>query len=261
MAVRSAREQSGAGLVTFNLDLWQWILAAVGAAMVGLAKTGIAGLGVLSVAIFATILPARESVGILLVVLIFADFVAVGVYRRDASWSHLFRLFPWAAAGVLVGAAAFGGMNDALVRSVIGAILVALVILQLLRRSNAHLPLEENPNRWLVAITGLAAGFTTMVANAAGPLMVLYLLAMRLPKFTFVGTSAWFFLVLNLFKVPFSVSLGLINPGSFGFSLKLVPFALAGALSGRWMITRMNQRLFEGIALLLTLVAGVRMLF
>lgn len=246
--------------MNIDLGLWQWLLAGVGALMVGLAKTGIAGLGVLSVAIFATVLPARESVGILLVILVFTDFVAVGVYRRDASWPHLLRLFPWAGAGVVLGAIAFGGMDDALIRNMIGGILVGLVILQALRRRNDELPLQENPSRWLVALTGLAAGFTTMVANAAGPLMVLYLLAMRLPKFTFVGTAAWFFLVLNLFKIPFSVALGLIDPTSLGFSLRLVPFALLGALVGRRMITGMNQRMFEGIALLLTLVAGVRML-
>ena len=243
-----------------TLDVWQWVAAAVGAVLVGLAKTGIAGLGVLSVAIFATILPARESVGVLLVILIFTDFVAVGVYRRDASWTHLWKLVPWAGAGVVIGAVAFGWMNDALVRMVIGGILVALVVLQLLRRNRSDLPLEENPNPWLVAGAGLLAGFTTMVANAAGPLMVLYLLAMRLPKFTFVGTAAWFFLVLNLFKVPFSLALGLINFSSLGFSLALVPFAVAGALSGRRLITHMNQRVFEGVALVLTLVAGVRML-
>lgn len=246
--------------MSVELELWQWVLAGVGAVLVGLAKTGIAGLGVLSVAIFATVLPARESVGILLVILIFADFVAVGVYRRDASWPHLLKLFPWAGAGVVIGAVAFGSMNDAVVRMVIGGILVGLVALQMLRRRQDELPQEDNPRRWLVILTGLAAGFTTMVANAAGPLMILYLLAMRLPKFTFVGTAAWFFLVLNLFKVPFSVGLGLIDPASLSFSLKLVPFAVLGALTGRRLITHMNQRMFEAIALLLTFAAGVRML-
>ena len=245
----------------FDLDPLQWVLAGFGAALVGLAKTGIAGLGVLAVAIFASILPARESVGILLVILIFTDFVAVTIYRRDASWSHLARLFPWAAAGVVLGAAVFGLMNDRVVRTSIGVILVLLVALQLFRRREPDLPVEENPRPWLVAITGLTAGVTTMIANAAGPLMILYLLAMRLPKFTFVGTAAWFFLILNLFKVPFSMALGLITPGSFGFSLKLVPFAFLGAISGRWIISHMNQRAFEAVALFLTLVAGVRLLF
>ncbi|HEX6923930.1 MAG TPA: sulfite exporter TauE/SafE family protein [Longimicrobiaceae bacterium] len=246
--------------MSLQLDLWQWVLAAVGAALVGLAKTGIAGLGILSVAIYATVLPARESVGILLVILVLTDFVAVSVYRRDASWSHLARLFPWAGAGVLIGFVAFGSMNDELVRTVIGGILVALTALQLFQRREGHLPIEENPNRWLVALTGLGAGFTTMIANAAGPLMILYLLAMRLPKYTFVGTAAWFFLVLNLFKVPFSIGLGLIDFDSLGLSLRMAPFAIAGALSGRWVISHMNQRMFEAAALLLTLAAGLRML-
>lgn len=258
MAFRTSREQPGGCPV--SLELWQWIMAGLGAYMVGVAKTGIAGLGSLSVAIFATILPARESVGILLVILICADFVAVGVYRRDASWPHLARLFPWAGVGVLIGAIAFGWMNDTVVRTVIGGILVLLVFLQLFRKNREGEPIAENPNPWLVAIAGLAAGFTTMIANAAGPLMVLYLLAMRLPKFTFVGTAAWFFLVLNLFKVPFNIWLGLITPGSLAFSFKLVPFAILGALSGRWIITQMNQRLFEQVALGLTLIAGVRLL-
>jgi hypothetical protein len=100
-----------------------------------------------------------------------------------------------------------------------------------------------------------------MVANAAGPIMIMYLLAMRLPKMEFIGTSAWFFLVLNLFKVPFSYSLGLINPASLSIDLPLAPFAMMGAVSGRAIIKHIDQSLFEKLALVLTLAAGVRMLF
>jgi uncharacterized membrane protein YfcA len=99
-----------------------------------------------------------------------------------------------------------------------------------------------------------------MVANAAGPIMVLYLLAMRLPKIAFVGTAAWYFFCLNLFKVPFSASLGLINPASLGTSLWLGPFAMLGALVGRPIVQRLNQRVFELIALALTFVAALAML-
>lgn len=242
------------------LEDWQWALAALGALMAGLAKTGIAGLGVLTVAIYASILPARESVGVLLVVLIVADVVAVSVYRREASWGHLVRLFPWAGVGILLGVLAFGRMNDQAVRVFIGAILVGLVALQAWRMRSPAVPDGIPPRTWLVVLTGLTAGFTTMIANAAGPLMVIYLLAMRLPKFTFVGTAAWFFLAINLFKVPFSYWLGLITPSSFALSLRLAPFAVVGALSGRWLIGLMNQRVFEALALLLTLVAGLRLL-
>ncbi len=100
-----------------------------------------------------------------------------------------------------------------------------------------------------------------MVANAAGPVMILYLLAMRLPKMAFIGTSAWFFLVLNLFKVPFSYSLRLINIGFLQIDLPLAPFAVLGALSGREIIRHIDQSLFEKLALALTFVAGLRMLY
>jgi uncharacterized membrane protein YfcA len=113
---------------------------------------------------------------------------------------------------------------------------------------------------WVSPVAGLLAGFTTMVANAAGPLMVVYLLAMRLPKLVFVGTAAWFFLVLNLFKVPFSYGLGQINAETLAISLRLAPFAIIGALLGRRLIRGIDQRTFELIALVLSVLAGLRLL-
>jgi uncharacterized membrane protein YfcA len=105
------------------------------------------------------------------------------------------------------------------------------------------------------------AGFTTLVANAAGPLMAVYMLAMRLPKMDFVGTGAVFFLLLNLFKVPFMVHLGLINAESFAINLWLAPIVIAGAWFGRKLVLRIDQRVFENIALVLSVVAGLKLLF
>jgi uncharacterized membrane protein YfcA len=245
-----------------HLELWQWALGALGAFLVGLSKTGIPGLGILNVAIFALVFPARESVGLVLVILICGDLVAVTTYRRDASWPHLLRLFPWAATGVVLGYFALGRVNDSQMRHLIGIILVGLVVFQYIRSRRPAAPDGEAlPVRpWLAPLAGITAGFTTMVANAAGPVMVLYLLAMRLPKILFIGTAAWYFLLLNLFKVPFSASLGLINPSSLGVSLLLGPFAMLGALIGRPIAERLNQRLFELIALGLTFVAALLML-
>ena len=249
-----------------HLEGWQWIAGALAAFLVGVSKTGIAGLGILSVAIFATILPARESVGVVLVILISADIVAVTAYRKDANWHYLWRLFPWAALGVIAGAATMGRIDDLAVKRLIGGILVVLVLLHFWRRvrnrGNGDPAGRSNVNQSLLALlAGICAGFTTMVANAAGPIMILYLLAMRLPKIEFIGTSAWYFLVLNLFKVPFSYSLGLINAPSLAIDLPLAPFAMIGALFGRAIIKHIEQSLFEKIALVLTLAAGVRMLF
>ncbi len=125
----------------------------------------------------------------------------------------------------------------------------------------AHLAEETQPHPVISGIAGVSAGITTMIANAAGPIMIIYLLAMRLPKLIFMGTSAWFFFVVNIFKVPFSYNLGLINLDSLRISLPLVPFAMAGAVTGRILIKYIDQRLFELLAMVLTLVAGLRLLF
>ena len=244
---------------------WQWLLAYVGAFLIGLSKTGVAGIGILAVAIFASVLPARESVGVVLVTIIAGDIVAVTAYRREVSWTHLWRLFSWTAVGVVVGALALNRIADAGVRRLIGGILLGLIAVHLLRRFQRNKALDGaadyEQRRWLVGITGLAAGFNTMVANAAGPIMIMYLLALRLPKLFFLGTAAWFFLVLNLFKVPFSVSLGLITPAALSMSVRLIPFAILGAWGGRRMVHLIDQRLFEQLALGLTFIAGVRLLW
>jgi uncharacterized membrane protein YfcA len=245
------------------LEPWQWALAAAGAYLVGLSKTGIAGLGVLSVALFASALPARESTGIVLVVLIGADIVAVTAYRREVSWPHLLRLFPWAAAGVIIGYLIMGRIDGQTTQRLIGIILVSLVGLQFWRsrsRAVAHLAEDTQPHRLVSAVAGISAGITTMIANAAGPIMIIYLLAMHLPKMIFMGTSAWFFFAVNLFKVPFSYSLGLISMNSLRISVPLIPFAVAGALTGRILIKFIDQRLFELLAMAFTLLAGLRLL-
>jgi hypothetical protein len=226
--------------------------------LVGVAKTGITGLSLLFVALFAAILPAKQSTGVVLPLLITADIVAFFLYRRHAAWSHIWRLVPWAAAGVIIGFIALGRMNDREARIAIGAIVVGLSVLHIVRRARSGTA-EPVHAPWFAWVMGILAGFTSLVSNAGGPLMVIYLLAMRLPKMEYMGTGAAFFLMMNLFKFPFMVGLGLINHESLMLNLMLSPAVLAGTALGRWLLGRINQRLFENIALALTLVAGVRM--
>lgn len=233
-------------------------MAALASFVVGLAKTGISGLGMVAVVLFASALPARESVGVALAVLLAGDVVAIALYRHEAHWGHLLRLFPWAAGGVVLGALTAGRLDDGVMRTLIGVIVVALAIAQAVR---SRRPANEAPAPpWASPAAGLLAGFTTMIANAGGPLMALYLLAMRLPKFAFVGTAAWFFFGLNLFKLPFSFGLGMLDGAGLGISLRLAPLAVLGALAGRPLISRIDQRTFEQIALWLSLLAGLRLL-
>jgi uncharacterized protein len=242
-----------------NFHAWEWALAILGAFLVGVAKTGITGLSLLFVALFAAIMPAKESTGVVLPLLICGDVAAFGLYRRHASWRHVWRLVPWAAAGVVAGSFALGRMDDRGARVAIGAIVTGLSVLHVIRRAGADRDGANYP-AWFAGVMGVLAGFTSLVANAGGPLMVIYLLAMRLPKMEYMGTGAAFFLIMNLFKLPFMAGLGLVNGHSLALNLALAPAVVGGAVFGRWLLGRINQRVFENIALGLTLLAGARML-
>lgn len=248
-----------------HLEPWQWLLLILGAVLVGAAKTGLSGLGTLFIAIFASVIPTKQSTGLILPLLIFGDVIAVWSYRRHTHWPQLLRVFPWAAIGVIGGYFAMNHIDDGQARRLVGGIVVALVVLTLLRRRSSH-RMEERwkqsgPPRLLSAGTGVLAGVTTLIANAAGPLMAIYLLALRLPKLEFLGTSSMFFLLLNLYKVPFMMHLGLVNGGSLTINLLLAPAVWVGGLAGRWLVHRINQQAFELMTLALTAAAGAKLLF
>jgi uncharacterized protein len=244
--------------VTF--ETWQWALAIVGAFLVGVSKTAITGLAMLSVAIFSQIMPPKQATGLVLPLLIFGDIVSVASYRRHAQWRHLWRLLPWATAGVVAGYLAMGRVDDRQAKLLIGFILVALVALHYLRRMRTGAR-EAEHGWWFAPAIGILAGFTTLVANAAGPLMVIYLLAMRLPKMEYVGTGAVFFFVLNLvIKTPFMVHLGLVNASSIVVNLMLAPAVFLGAWVGRRILVRIDQKLFENLSLGLAAAAGIKLL-
>ncbi|HLX62233.1 MAG TPA: sulfite exporter TauE/SafE family protein [Planctomycetota bacterium] len=241
-----------------------WTLAAAGSFGFGLSKTGIPGVGILGVALFAHVFP--NSPGIVLPLLIAADFVAGYVYFRHAVWSKLLRMFPWAAAGIGIGS--YGMLRLAadpngakLLNVVIGWILIALVALSVWWRWFRKKPVDpEQPGEHglvFEACAGVLAGFTTMVANAAGPIMILYLLRMKLPKLQFVGTCSCFFLVLNCFKVPLMAYLGYITPETIRIDGPFFLFSLLGALAGWVMIKWINQAVFETLCLALTLPAAI----
>ena len=238
---------------------WQWALAVLAALIVGISKAGIGGLGMLAVVIFAQLMPAKQATGMVLPLLCFGDIVATATYRQHAKWHYVFRLFPWTAAGVVLGYFAFDFINERQARWLISGIILSLVVMHVIRRRvSGH---ETDHGAWFAPTIGVLAGFTTLVANAAGPLMAVYMLAMRLPKMNFVGTSAVYFLVMNLFKVPFMIDLGLINTASFSVNLWLAPIVVAGTWVGRWVVMKMDQRTFENIALALSAVAGLKLLF
>jgi uncharacterized protein len=243
-----------------HFEPWQWALLYAAALISGFSKTGIPGISMLSVAIFAAVLPAKQATGVVLPMLIFADLFAWFIYRKHLEWPRVGRLLPWALAGLVLGWFALGRVTDHGAARLIGAILAMMLGLHLWRRRRKPDELALHAPGWFGPVMGLFAGLTTMIANAAGPVMTLYLLAMRLPKLEFLGTGAAFFLLINWIKVPFMTQLGLINAESLTLNLWLLPAVAVGALLGRPVVERVNQRLFENLALALAALATMKLL-
>ncbi|MDZ4199090.1 MAG: sulfite exporter TauE/SafE family protein, partial [Kiritimatiellia bacterium] len=228
----------------------------------GLAKSGLPGAGILAVPLAAAVFPARASTGLMLPMLIVGDLFALIRFRRHADFSRLVRLLPAAVAGVVVGYFLMGWLTDSQVRPLIGGVILALLMLSVIRPpASAASPDSPQPvRRWLPMGTGLLAGVTTMIANAAGPIMSLYLLAMRLPKEVFIGTAAWYFFLINCLKVPFSAHLGLITADSLRMNLWLIPAVWVGSMAGIRLLHVVPQKAFERIVKILTAAAAVRLL-
>jgi len=243
-----------------DLEPIAWAALAFGAVMAGFSKTGVGGAGLLTVGLFASVLPARQSTGSVLLLFLVGDMFALMAYRAHAHWPTLRRLAPAVVVGIGAGVVFLVYVDDTALRRTIGAVLLALVAFHLwYRRRSGEGGMRELPAP-VTAAAGAGAGFTTMVANTGGAVMSVYLLGARLPMLTFLGTTVWFFFLVNLFKTPFSIALGLIDATSVLTALMLVPAVVVGAVVGRWLIRRIQQSTFEWLVLASTVLAGLNLL-
>lgn len=236
------------------------LLLVVAALLIGYAKTAIGGLASISVAIFASVMPARESTAAILLLLITGDVVAVWHYRREADWGLLRRLIPAVLPGLALGAAFLAVVDDLVLRRSIGVLLLVLAALQLALRWRSPDSARVGSSRTAAVGTGVAAGFTTMTANAAGPVTTLYLVAQGVEKLRFLGTSALLFFVVNLCKLPFSFALGLFGPHTVRRTLLLIPFVLVGAWVGLRTVRRLSQERFDQAVLAASAVAALALI-
>jgi uncharacterized membrane protein YfcA len=246
--------------VTFDLSPAQWALAAIGALSLGVAKAGFAGLSLFHVMVFALLFGARESTGIVLPMLLIGDVFAIAVYRRRARRDYLRRMLPPACVGIIGAAILMRWLSAGAYKPLIGWIILCLCVLQFVRMYRADVFGQLPHGHAFAWGMGLLAGATTMLANAASPIMTIYFLAVGLPKLEFVETAAWFFFLINAFKIPFSAGLGLIHPATLTFNLALSPFVLAGFGIGGWLIHRVPQRLFDAVLMTFAAVAALRLI-
>ena len=238
----------------------QWVLAVLAAFGMGISKAGFAGVGLFHVIVFALLFGARDSTGVVLPMPLVSDVCAVIAFRRTARMDQLRRMLPPACVGIIAGAAMMGRISDALFKPIIGWIILAMTVMQAVRMFRPEAFGTVPHTRAFAWASGLLAGVTTMFANAASPVMSIYFLSISLPKLEFVGTSAWFFFIINAFKVPFSAWLGLIHGSTLLFNLILVPAIVLGLFLGGWLTHRVPQRLFDGLMLGFAALAALRLI-
>jgi uncharacterized membrane protein YfcA len=237
------------------------MIALVAAFCIGIAKAGFSGISMVSVVLLADVYGAKASVGLALPLLIAADLMAYPAFLKHGSWKPVWKLLPATLVGLLLGWWLLGEINDTVARRVIGGCVLLMVAIQAFRKLKPVFfdTLADSHGFGLSA--GAMGGFSTMLANAAGPVIQLYFLTRRLPKMEMIGIGARFFLLVNLIKVPLNARLALITQESLWENAKLLPGVFAGILIGRWLIGRVPQAAFEWMIVLFSFAAAVRLLW
>jgi uncharacterized membrane protein YfcA len=243
-----------------DIESYQWILAIVSGMVIGMSKTGLTGLTLFFIPLMALSFGGRASTGILLPMLCVGDVFAVAYYRRHAETTYLLKLLPSTLVGLGAGVAVGGYLSDDAFRIMLGSIIMALLVLMIWqdRRGGE----DRYPHAWWFStLAGLLAGFTTMVGNAAGAIMSIYLLSMRLPKNSFIGTAAWFFLVINLLKVPLQIFFWKnISGPTLVFDAIMIPAIAAGAFIGVKATGKIPERAYRVFVIVMTAAAAVILL-
>ena len=244
-----------------GMSAFQLVALIAAALLIGINKTGIPGIGLLPVLLLTLTFPTRLSTGLQLVMLCMADVLAVIWYRRSANWKLIVKLLPAAALGLAAGTLVVNHLNDRMMALTIGIIVLFLCTLSIIK--DYVLKSEYTlPSHWSIAGTaGFLAGFTTLIANAAGPVMAIYFLSMKLEKKEYVGTGAWFFLLVNWTKLPIFYLQGRITGQSFRADLAMIPFVLLGGIAGILMLKYISQTWFNRIVIIFSIIAGLKLIF
>jgi uncharacterized protein len=233
-----------------------WALIILAAFLIGLAKAGLKGIDMMNVTIMAIVFGGKASTGIVLPLLCAADIMAVRYYNRHAQWSHFWKLLPWMIIGILIGVYVGKDMNEALFRKIMAIIIIVTVIIMIAFefRKSSQVP----TNKLFVGTMGLTAGFTTMLGNLAGAFSNIYFLAMRMPKNNFIGTAAWVFLVINLFKLPFQFFYWKnITGSSLKTDLILLPALILGFWLGVKIVSKIKDDSYRKVVIVLTLAGAI----
>ncbi|WP_200978628.1 sulfite exporter TauE/SafE family protein [Echinicola sp. 20G] len=243
-----------------EINTTSWILSFLAAFVIGLSKAGIKGIAIINVTFMAIAFEAKQSTGIVLPLLIVADVFAAIYYNRHTQWKYVGKFLPWMILGIFLGS--WVGMDLPEQTFKIGMVIIIFLVLALIVWWDQK-KVKTVPTHWAFASSvGTLAGFTTMVGNLAGPISNIYFLAMRLPKNQFIGTAAWLFMIINVFKLPFHFFVWhTITKESLLLDAKLIPGIILGFVLGIKLVKMINEAFFRKMILVLTALGAIIILF
>lgn len=244
-----------------QLQTYQWMLGIASGLVIGMAKTGLSGLTLFFIPLMALSFGSRASTGIILPILCIGDIFAVAWYRRHGEMKYILKLLPSTLCGLGAGVMVGTNLSDDGFRIMLGSIILVMLAFMIWQDASKKKTLYPTA-WWFSALAGLLAGFTTMIGNAAGTVMSIYLLSMRLPKNTFIGTAAWFFMIINLLKIPLQIFFWRnISPATLAFDAVMIPVIAAGAFIGFRVTGKIPERAYRIFVIVMTGLAAVMLLF
>ncbi len=245
---------------SYQLSTLEWGAALTAIFVLGVGKAGLKGLGVVIVVTLAFVFGEKASTGILLPLLVTADIMAVIYYKRYVRWNIVFKLLPWMLIGVVIGTWVGNDISEFVFKKMMAIIIVVVIGIMMFfeKRKTTIVP----TNKIFASSMGLLAGFTTMIGNLAGPISNIYFLAIRFPKNEFIGTAAWLFFIVNVFKLPFHFYVWeTITFKSLGLNLIFIPILIIGFFVGVKLVEKISNTNYRKFILAVTAIGGLILLF
>jgi uncharacterized membrane protein YfcA len=242
--------------VLFEPTVMNWVLIAIAAFINGLSKAGVKGIDMMNITIMAIVFGGKASTGVVLPLLCTGDVLAVLYYHRHAQWNHFWKLVPWMVVGILIGVYVGKDLDEAVFRRMMSVIIMLTIGVMVWFETRRNISIPDN--KLFAAGMGLISGFATMLGNLAGAFASIYFLATRMLKNDFIGTSAWIFLLINFFKLPFQVIYWKnITASSLRIDLYLLPAMLIGFYLGIKVVAKIKDNSYRKVVFVLTLIGAV----
>lgn len=243
-----------------DVSILEFLILAFAAMFIGFGKAGVAGAGMVTIPIFAAVLGGKPSTGFILPLLIIADIAAILYYRKNTRWDYLIKLSPWVLVGIAIATITGKYISDSGFNNLLAIVILLGVVLMLLKDLK-KIPAVFFENSTFTILMGILGGFSSMIGNAAGTIMSIYLLSIALQKKQFIATRAWFFFLINLIKIPLHFFYwGTITKESLIDDAKLVTFIGLGMLLGFWAVKKINEQFFKKMVLLLVIASAISLL-